>query len=255
MNSFEKALRGTLNSNDWHCRVLLREFDGLQGRADLIDARIRALPKTVSLGSLAMALRSPTKARLLAILRHRAPRRRDYIRKATGLTDQTLERHIHHLEKVGLVQVHRSSSVSLACPLPWSMVDIVAYEGKLHDWRRALHQAMGYRGFSHSVSVLMPTSVAQRAKKLANIFQINGIGLMAVAEDGSTKTIIRSRRRRPASRRLYLMAVGMVIDHFMKEGKYHTDASDLNLSSASNHCSRCPGPVSVAKGTRGPNCE
>lgn len=235
MKNFEMALQCRSRSHESPTRILLRELGGLQGRADLVDAYIQDLPSAVSYEVLASSLSSPTKARLLAILRYGAHRSRAYLAAATGLSNHSLGGHIRQLENVGLVNVHNNSTVSLGCPLPWSMVDIVAYEGKLSNWRRALHQAIGYRSFSRSVWIVMPASGARHAKKLATVFRINGIGLIAITEDGGEHIEIRSRIRRPASRRLYLMAVGAVINRFLEERGLQTPASDLNRFSASNH--------------------
>lgn len=238
MESFESALHESLDFPPSPTRMFLREFDGLQGRADLVDAHIhtQALPDVPSLRDLSTALTSPTKARLLAILRYGAPRTRDHLARATGLSNRSLGSHIRQLESVGLVEVHRSSAVSLGCRLPWGMVDIVAYEGKLSNWRRALHQALGYRSFSRSVWVVVPASRTRHAKKLATVFQTNGIGLMAIEDDGNMHIEIRSKQhRRPASRRFYLMAVGAVLNRFVEGKGVHTPAEDLNRSSASNH--------------------
>ena len=235
MMNFEMALHDRSQTNDSPSRMLLRELDGLQGRADLVDARIQELPNTIKLGELATSLRSPTKARLLAALRYRAPRTMAYLARATGLSNHSLGRHVRQLESSGLVKIHGNLAVSLGCRLPWDMVDIVAYEGKLSNCRRALHQAIGYRAFSRSVWVVMPASGARHAKKLATVFRINGIGLIAIRDDGGNQIEIRSRKRRPASRRLYLMAVGAVVSRYIEERGLHTPASDLNRFSASNH--------------------
>ena len=195
-------------------RILLDELDGLQGRADLVVAHIdpESLPSVTSLEDLAMTLSSPAKARLLAMLRYGAPRTRPYLARVTGFSDRSLGSYVRQLESVGLVKVHRNSALSLGYRLPWSMVEIETYEMKLYDWRRALQQAMNYRSFSHSVRVVMPASGARCAKKLTKVFRNTGIGLVAVENNGSTRIEIRSRKhRRPASRRLYLMAVGVIL--------------------------------------------
>ena len=217
MRGFEKILRDRPGFHGAPGRILIPEFDDLQGRPDLVDARIQVLPFAADIGMLATSLRSPAKARILAFLRHGTPRSRTYLKRVTGLSNRSLEEHIRQMDKAGLVEVQRNSSVSLCWPLPWSMVDIVAYEGKLSNWRRALHQAIGYRSFSTSVRVVMPNIGAQHAKKLATAFRSNGIGLIAVGDDGSPHIEIRSRKRRPASRRLYLMAVGAVLNRVFEE--------------------------------------
>jgi hypothetical protein len=95
------------------------------------------------------------------------------------------------------------------------MVEITAYEGKLHNWRRAFYQALNYRTYCHSVSVVMPPEGAHNAKKIASAFQVNDIGLIAVHEDGRTTVEIkRGKRRWPASPWLYLMAVGAALEKY-----------------------------------------
>ena len=217
LKRFSGSLSRGSNSRDANAGILMRELGGLQGRPDLLDVYFRALPISLNLDTLAVSLRSPSKARVLAPLKYGAPRRRAYLEAFTGFTGQSLTRHLKELRAAGLIEIHKNSSVSLTCPLPWEMADIVAYEGKLTNWRRALHQAMTYRSFSHRVWVVMPMSGAGNAKKLESVFRANGIGLIAVKEDGTTHIEIRSRKRRPSSRRLYLMAIGAGLSTFLRE--------------------------------------
>ena len=227
--NFKTVLSKSLRSQGSSNRILLDELDGLQGRADLVIARIdfKALPDVPCLEDLAVTLRLPAKARLLAMLRYGAPRTRPYLARVTGFSDSSLGSHIRQLESAGLARVHGNSSVSLNHRLPWSMVDIEAYEVKLYNWRRALHQAMNYRSFSHSVRVVMPPSGARCARKLTPVFLNNGIGLISIQNDGDTHVEIRSKKhRRPASRSLYLMAVGVILSRSL-EGNAFTPQHQL----------------------------
>ena len=216
MESFEFNLQRRLNSPTAPGRGLLRELDRVQGRADLVDVHIKALPPAVSPEDLAISLSSPTKARIIATLKHNAPRSHNYLARVTGLSEPALAGHIRQLVLAGLVEVRPTSAVALSCPLPWSMVEFIAYEGKLSNWRRALHQAISYRSFCRSVWIVMPASSARHAMKVEGVFRANGIGLTAVQEDGRFSVEIRSRKyRRPTSRRLYLLAVGVVLSRIL----------------------------------------
>ena len=218
MERFEEALNAGLVPGG-RPELLLPEFGDIQGRPDLVDAHIRpqVLPAGVSRDVLATTLKSPTNARLLAALRHRAPRNTSYLERVTGLTRHSLRRYLRQLESASLIEIHGGSTVSLTCKLPWDMVEIVAYEGKLKNWRRALHQALSYRSFSRSVWIVMPMSGAQRAKKLSTVFNANGIGLIGIGDDGGMRVEIKSKKHRhPTSRRLYLMAVGAVLNRVRK---------------------------------------
>ena len=217
MERFEQTLQRSVRLGRSPSQIVLHELEGLQGRADLVDAHINALPGNVRLDDLAVSLMSPAKARLLALLRYGAPRSRGFLSSGTGFTVRSLGDHIRQLEKAGLVNVHDSSSVSLRCQLPWTMVDISAYEGKLTNWRRALHQAISYRSYSRSAWIVMPELSAQHAKRLSSVFWHNGIGLISISEDGSTRIEIKCKKRRPTSRRIYLMAVGAIVRRFLEK--------------------------------------
>ena len=199
-------------------RIMLEEFGGFQGRPDLVDVEILALPSQVNLDVLAACLRSPTQAGLLAVLKFGAPRTLAFLERVTGLSKYPLKKHISVLSDAGLVHIHDSTAVSLRCRLPWNMVEIVAYEGKLTNWRRALHQALGYRSFARSVWVVMPPTGARRAKTVETMFRNNRIGLMAETDHGGFTVEIKGRpRRTPASRKLYLIAVGAVLNSYLAE--------------------------------------
>ena len=201
MQQFRKNFLAAEHDDHDPCRMLIPEFEGPMCRPDLVDVRIRSLPESFAPEMLATLLKSPGKAKLLAALRHGSPRTKRYLARATGLSERWLATQIRQLESAGLVEVHRGSSISLACRLPLNMVEITAYEGKLHDWRRAFYQALNYRTYCHSVWVVMPPGGARNAQKIASAFRVNDIGLIAVHEDGrSSVEIKRGKRRWPGQR-------------------------------------------------------
>ena len=215
---FAESVYSTGTWSGQSARILLSELDGLQGRPDWVDAKILALPGSINLDLLADSLRSPTKARLLALLKFGTPRRREYLRRLTALSEPVLRSQIRQLEETGLVIVSQNESVSLKCPLPWNMVQIVAYEVKLSNWRRALHQAVDYRSFAHSSWVVMPKAGAGRAEAAETVFKNNGVGLISIGDSDLPQIEIRAKNRKTtASRRLYLMGVGIILSTFLKE--------------------------------------
>ena len=90
MNGFFKLLSNNTSHPGKAPRLLISELDGIQGRPDLVDIHFRALPDAISLDALAKSLRSPAQARLLALLRYRAPRRREYLKKSLGFYQTSL---------------------------------------------------------------------------------------------------------------------------------------------------------------------
>ena len=218
MERFESVFLAPFDERRDPCRMLIPEFEGPMCRPDLVDVRIRHLPESIRPETLAPLLKSPAKAKLLAALRHGSRRTKRYLARVSGYSDRWLNAHIRQLESAGLIEVHQGSSVSLSCSLPLNMVEITAYEGKLHNWRRAFYQALNYRTYCHSVWVVMPPAGARNAKKIAGAFRVNDIGLIAVNEDGCARIEIeRGKRRWPASPWLYLMAVGVVLEKYANQ--------------------------------------
>ena len=66
-------------------------------------------------------------------------------------------------------------------------INVVSFELKLSDWKRAMVQAFRYRSFSHLSYVVMPEGAAESASRHADEFQQYGIGLLAFGPNGLRK--------------------------------------------------------------------
>lgn len=58
-----------------------------------------------------------------------------------------------------------------------AMQNLVAFEVKLSDWRRALSQAYRYRYYADSAVVILPAEAAKPAKERQDLFEQFSIGL------------------------------------------------------------------------------
>ena len=123
------------------------------------------------------------------------------------MPESMLRSSIRQLERFGIVEVD-CESVRLRCPLPLDMVEIVAYEGKLRNWRKAAWQARNAIIFATSSRIVMPELAARRAMRIQREFQAFGIGVIGFAEDDRHRVILRGRKRRPLCRMSYYQAVG-----------------------------------------------
>lgn len=61
---------------------------------------------------------------------------------------------------------------------------LIAFEAKLTDWRRAAHQAYRNTVFAQQAFVVLPSTVAVRASKSADLFGRYRIGLCSVGDEG-----------------------------------------------------------------------
>ena len=196
-------------------RILIPEFSGFFGFPDLISARVNRVPDFVDLEVLATNIRPIEHARILSVLKYKSPRTKSYLEARTRRPFKTLKPYIKRLHDAGLIQVRGDWAVSLSFALPLSMVDIVAYEGKVSDWRHAMHQAFSYLVFADSARVVMPMRAARRAKpRFPEIFRVMGLGCIGVDDAGNTRVMIRGRRKRSMCPLRHLMATGEVLTRF-----------------------------------------
>jgi hypothetical protein len=89
---------------------------------------------------------------------------------------------------------------------------LCAFEFKLEDWKRAFYQALRYRTFSHRVFVVMPLNVFENLARHFDRFKRFNVGLIAHNDDGTSRTMLRPRKRAPTSRSNYIRAVGEFIE-------------------------------------------
>lgn len=61
---------------------------------------------------------------------------------------------------------------------------LIAFEAKLTDWRRAAHQAYRSTTYACRSYVLLPINVAERVRAHEDIFSRYGVGLCSLDEDG-----------------------------------------------------------------------
>lgn len=65
--------------------------------------------------------------------------------------------------------------------------EVVAIELKLRDWRGALHQAVAYQIGADRAWVAMPLAAASRAYRHRYRFEREGVGLLAVDDQGGVR--------------------------------------------------------------------
>ncbi len=88
--------------------------------------------------------------------------------------------------------------------------EVVAFEFKLEDWKRAFYQAIRYRSFAHRGYVVLPANVVHRCDPMLDVFRAQNIVLLSHhPSDGATR-IVPSVKNLPKSRANYLKALAML---------------------------------------------
>lgn len=181
------------------------------GRADWVWAGIRCdWPEGVP-PNVGWLLRQPACSRILATLKPRSPRRKEYLQRRSGVAAATFRRHLSDLVEQDLVSDLDDNRYILGPAFVEPQVEICSFEFKLHNWKRAFHQAKRYRTFSHRVFVVMPTQVVGRLVDHLDMFRQFNIGLIGHDSDGSSERVVGSRKREPISRNGFIQALGLLL--------------------------------------------
>lgn len=125
----------------------------------------------------------------LAWLRHLGTTRIDHLEQRCGLGTGSLRNgQLEKLIECGLVKRGQGGRVQLL--RDWSSgIEIVAIEGKLSRWRKALWQATTYLNFADKSYVALPHNRANLVPKIAGEFRRAGVGLLLVSKRGLLKAI------------------------------------------------------------------
>jgi hypothetical protein len=137
----------------------------------------------------------PQSAEVLGYLRAVRRARLDTIvdrvrRSMAGIVDL-----LDDLVGIGVV---RKEKHSYALDAAWRDIlpEIVTVEAKVSNWRRAVDQAGRNRLFAHRSYVALPTAAAKRMQDHCPARDW-GIGIIAVANDGSVRVLRRARQHSP----------------------------------------------------------
>lgn len=205
IDSFENFL---LQRSSLKYPVIIREMDCWQGRADVVAAYISNGWKLPSGAENIISRLGP--AQLLAVLYPKRKQKYHDIVSLSGLSESTVRRVLKELLEIGLIQKYESESYTLHPSIVLPNVTFHAYEGKLHNWKRALYQAINYLGFAQYSSIVMPERYIKAALDNINHFKINGIGIISVSNQ-KYKVYLKPRKNRPRKKAFHLVGIGKTI--------------------------------------------
>jgi len=180
------------------------------GRADWVWASTAGRWPRGQCDQTAELLQNPTCSWILSFLKPASPRSEKFLEERSGVSRRTFRKSLVKLTAIGLVARLDDGLFVLGQKLHVPNIEIVAFEFKLEDWRRAFYQATRYRSFSHRVYVVMPTSRVHRAEEHLEAFRRQNIGLLSHGPEERPSRILASKKRQPRSRSCFLKALGML---------------------------------------------
>jgi hypothetical protein len=115
---------------------------------------------------------------------------------------------IRRLAASGLAWGNSQTGVRLLRPVKESDIELWAYELKLSDWRHGLYQALQYKAFAHSVSIVLPETAARAVTSNLPRFRAFNVGVLIFnTTTGKLRVLVKPKRSRPGSRGHYLFAL------------------------------------------------
>ena len=218
---YEEELRSSFVEKAFiSCRIKDRDLETIhfqesncsEGRADLVTAKICRTWMNVTKPAQASLYRQPTCSKILSALKPQAARTESLLVCSIGVSTNTLRYWLNKLVEAELIYERGNRKYVLSPQFYIPKAEILSYEFKLSNWKRALFQATRYRIFSHQVFVVMPPESLAPAIKNLEVFKRFNIGIMSHDASGQTKTIFQPKKRMPFSKVHFLMALGMLQD-------------------------------------------
>lgn len=196
--------------------LFLEEVDCGQGRADIVRANLKTdISFTKSNTNIASILQDSTSAKIISLLHYKSYRTIEFIYNALGLQKSKINSTLKKLIFFEVILETKQNCYILHPKFIIPDFHLVSYELKLHNWKRALYQAIQYKGFTNKSFVVMPNKFINSALSNKNIFKINNIGLISVMDNGEYKIILDAKRQKPKTKYLYLKCIGQVLSEWI----------------------------------------
>ncbi|SED14659.1 hypothetical protein SAMN05443246_5899 [Paenibacillus sp. GP183] len=215
MNFFAELL---LNRNNFNrkSKIIMREVDCWQGRADIVEAAVENIRPCFTEHQLQL-MSHYTCSYLISLLHHNSVRTREYLHNNSGVSIKTTDKWIQELRLANIFTELSTDRFVLGTSFLLPDIYFVAYEVKLHNWKRALYQAIQYKGFSNESYVVMPQNNISPAINNIEAFKANNIGLIEVNNGGTYRVKLKPRSSRPRSKSYNIVGKGMAIRTFCSE--------------------------------------
>ncbi len=124
--------------------------------------------------------------------------------KKTRLDKQKVRKGICSLENFKLVRTDEGRLAPLN-DYTRTVINSIAIEAKLRNWKRALNQAYRYKWFSQKSFVCLPSNTIKPASKNIDIFKKMGVGLIEVCKQNGIKILYNPRPKRPISKEMSIL--------------------------------------------------
>lgn len=154
----------------------------------------------------------PSSIQIVSFLNHLNPISKEYIIQNSGFTKQTIIKALSNLEKDGLVKLNDSGMYMLTTEWPTSELNLWAFELKLHNWKRALFQALQSKAYASSVTVVFPSEKEDLILEKLEIFASLKVGVLILdVKNKKIRNLIQPAPNAPTSKSHFLYTFTQLI--------------------------------------------
>lgn len=147
---------------------------------------------------------------ILSLLKHKAGRRKSFIKKKTNISDATLNRVLRELQSNNFI-VEKNHLYYLSVEDIPSNDTIWAFELKLSNWKRALFQALQYKAFANYSVVVFPHEKEKVLRQNLSAFKEFNVGVLLFdSKSQKSKWLIRPQKEKSISKWQTLFLLGKI---------------------------------------------
>lgn len=159
---------------------------------------------------------------VLSLLKHKAGRKRQYIKEKSNISDATLNRVLKELQNNGLI-CEKDGLYYLSMNSVTINDNVWAFELKLSNWKRAMFQALQNKAFANYSVVVFPFEREKVLQQNISLFDSLNVGvLLFESKTKKSKWLKRPRKEKSISKWQTLFLLGKV-------AKQHSQSIDLGI--------------------------
>ena len=154
---------------------------------------------------------------ILSLLKHKAGRRKSYIKKKTNISDATLNRVLRELQSNNFI-IEKNDLYYLSVEDVPTNDTIWAFELKLSNWKRALFQALQYKAFANYSVVVFPFEKEKVLRQNLSTFTEFNVGILLFdSKSQKAKWLRRPQKEKSISKWQTLFLLGKISKQHSEE--------------------------------------
>lgn len=153
---------------------------------------------------------------ILSVIKNKSPRTEKYIISKTGLSLSTVRGCLNYLVRIEILSaVDNKKKYILSQTFLLPNIEIWAFELKLHDWKRAVFQALRYKAFANYVIVVFPVERKRILNENIELFNQLNIGVIVFdASTGKYEVIVKAKKSTATSKVYTLYMQGQLLNKY-----------------------------------------